>query len=36
MDNLEMNYEHMLSENFQDLEQVALKEKTKYINKNMK
>ena len=27
-----MNYEHMLSENFQDLEQVALKEKTKYIN----
>ena len=32
MDNLEMNYEHMLSENFQDLEQVALKEKTKYIN----
>jgi len=32
MDNLEMNYEYMLSENFQNLEQVALKEKTKYIN----
>ena len=27
-----MNYEYMLSENFQNLEQVALKEKTKYIN----
>ena len=27
-----MNYEHILSENFQNLEQVALNEKTKYIN----
>ena len=32
MDNLEMNYEHILSKNFQNLEQVALEEKTKYIN----
>ena len=27
-----MNYEHILSKNFQNLEQVALEEKTKYIN----
>ena len=27
-----MDYEHILSENFQNLEQVALEEKTKYIN----
>ena len=32
MDNLEMDYERILSKNFQNLEQVALEEKTKYIN----
>ena len=27
-----MNYQHMLSENFRDLDKIALKEKTNYIN----
>ena len=27
-----MSYEHILSENFQNLEQVSLKEKANYIN----
>ena len=32
MDNLTINYTHILSESFQNLELVAMKEKMNYLN----